>query len=562
MKKNLIFVFFLLAVLNFSCKKIQEETPPTETKKRNNKSMSISTSQGGVQLQNPYKTSLMASAYTQVKQNNPNFPDLYVRTTHLYVKVTPADSLQIEALSCDSLIELYNYPLDRSFKPEDDPEVMFEPTEAELKMGIMHSQYACIPVGYNFPQNIPYEILDELYVPELDPRINDENGIMDMYDEVTDSLEVRAFNMTGNDIEEEQTENMTQGRGVTMERRHRKFNPKGRATRIDDEFNTATTQIPIHGVKVRARRWFNTKSTFTDANGNYQITYRFRRPVNYSIDWSQRDFQMRNTNLFLRPARYKGPKRRGDWNVHFSRQVNERQLHFSVIFQAAHDYYYNKQVDIRTPPTRHLYRKLQISAMKRTQSASGHAGDYSSFLGNAIRIFNPGQLTQFTYGVTIHELAHASHWRMNNIPFYCIRKVVKESWARAVETIFTSQRYRNYGLAGYVYRFEFQGTPSNDPNVIAGYTQIGIDLADERNQRFIRPNRNPADDHLFADDNVTGFTLRQVEDALVNARTLEHWRDALLNMNTGVRGADINNLFNFYITLGINSCPACHFCTF
>jgi hypothetical protein len=68
--------------------------------------------------------------------------------------------------------------------------------------------------------------------------------------------------------------------------------------------------------------------------------------------------------------------------------------------------------------------------------------------------------------------------------------------------------------------------------------------------------------NLKINDNVTGLTLRQVENALINARTLEHWRDALLNMNTGVRGADINNLFNFYITLGINSCPACHFCTF
>ena len=41
--------------------------------------------------------------------------------------------------------------------------------------------------------------------------------------------------------------------------------------------------LPVENIKVRVRRWFTVRTDYTDANGNYCISHRFRRPVNYSV---------------------------------------------------------------------------------------------------------------------------------------------------------------------------------------------------------------------------------------------------------------------------------------
>ncbi|TAE73907.1 MAG: hypothetical protein EAZ85_05890 [Bacteroidetes bacterium] len=538
-------------VLFNSCRKAEEKVLP-----ENHQPQKVQ-NRLGVQLKNPYKKTLMDSAYQLVKENNPDLPNLIIKTTHLYVKFSPLDSLQAEALSCDTLFSLYNYPLDYKYEVGQDPDEFYEPAEDRMKNKLPPVQYASIPVGYTMPLNIPYEVLAELYIPDLDKTISDEQGVKTEYETVVDSLEIRAFNLTGNDIDEE--DEQIAGRPTTKSHR-RRFNPAGRVQREDNVIGT----VPVHGCKVRARRWFNTQTTLTDVNGNYNITYRFRRPVNYSIDWSRNDFAIRRSQWF--GAYYRGPKRRGNWNPNFSRSLNERQLHFATIFQAAHDYYYNRMVDIRTPPVKRWLRKLVISAMERNSSDSGATGDFAAWRWwiswPDIRIFNPGAQTQDTYATTIHELAHASHWAMNNVPLYCVRSVVVESWARAVEIMFTSQRYRNYGMVNFLYGGGWQDVPSSNANIMRGYTQVGFDLVDDQNQRFVRANRNINEDRLFANDNVTGFTLREVENAVRNARTLEDWRNAMVNINPNIRAIDLNELFNFYMNLNISACPGCFMCTY
>ncbi|TAE19476.1 MAG: hypothetical protein EAY72_00245, partial [Bacteroidetes bacterium] len=417
-------------VLFNACRKAEEKVHP-----ENHQPQKLQKKQMGVQLKNPYKKTLMDSAYQLVKENNPNLPHLTIRTTHLYVKFMPADSLQMEAISCDTVLSFESYPLDYRYEVGEDPNELAELVAADtFKNQIPSPQYTCVPVGYTMPANIPYEILAELYIPELDKFITDEEGIKTDYETIVDSLETRAFNMTGNDIDEEDGE--IAGRPTTKSHRS-KFNPSGRVQREDDLVGT----VPVHGCKVRARRWFNIQTTLTDGNGNYRITYRFRRPVNYSIVWHRQDFEIRRGALFS--SIHRGPKRKGDWNPHFSRSLNERQLHFAVIFQAAHDYYYNRLVDIRTPPVKRVLRHLRISSMNRDKGNTG--GDFAAWrwwIGwPDIRIFSPGASTQNTYATTIHELAHASHWAMINRGLRCIDAPVAESWASAVEHFFTNERY-------------------------------------------------------------------------------------------------------------------------
>ena len=64
--------------------------------------------------------------------------------------------------------------------------------------------------------------------------------------------------------------------------------PSG-TVRIED---TELGWQPVQGGKVRARRWFTTKTSITNSNGYFR-TGSFRRPANYSIVWETYQFSIR-----------------------------------------------------------------------------------------------------------------------------------------------------------------------------------------------------------------------------------------------------------------------------
>jgi hypothetical protein len=128
------------------------------------------------------------------------------------------------------------------------------------------------------------------------------------------------------------------------------------------------------------------------------------------------------------------------------------------------------------------------------------------------------------------------------------RLLMKESWAKGVETIVTNQRYRML-FAAYV------GSNSNTLNITNGwngnkqrdivadmdeYSPLVIDLNDNLNQNLLAGTNN-----TLPIDRVSGYTILQMQNALNNSRTLVEWRNKLVNNNNNATEANINDVFNY-----------------
>ena len=152
---------------------------------------------------------------------------------------------------------------------------------------------------------------------------------------------------------------------------------------------------------------------------------------------------------------------------------------------------------------------------------------------NQIKIWNPQRDSRDIYSTTIHELAHASHWHMNHADFNNTETKVKESWARGVQWELTTMSYPDYGGA---------------PTIRPYYTQVVVDLIDDRAplDRFGSPrNINMGSENLTQDD-VSGYTIRQVEDALRGRKSWLSWRDNLKNKYANASEENLDALFDHW----------------
>ncbi len=158
-------------------------------------------------------------------------------------------------------------------------------------------QYTVVKPNYKFP-NIKHEILSELFIPQNSEGYSEEESknirgrLPAKYSKSysLDNLETVSLYLTNNLSQEEkqQIENNTNSSiklrrvcifwGAICWNVPDPWNPSGRV-RIQD---AKLGWQPIKGVKVRARRWFTTKTAITDSNGYFKIGS-FKRAVNYSM---------------------------------------------------------------------------------------------------------------------------------------------------------------------------------------------------------------------------------------------------------------------------------------
>ncbi|RAJ12162.1 hypothetical protein [Olleya aquimaris] len=166
-----------------------------------------------------------------------------------------------------------------------------------------------------------------------------------------------------------------------------------------------------------------------------------------------------------------------------------------------------------------------------------------------------GKNSDEVYSTTIHEIAHASHW-VNNVFVYddivqdaflghsaAIRnnnRRLLESWATTVEIAFALERYTNvFNVAGYEYLYgNFQNLMIQDQN---HYTSGGWDMIDDINQRTDPDFGNG--DLDFPADNVSGYSITQLENALFTANSWWKWRDNIINMYDNPTEGNLFELF-------------------
>lgn len=149
----------IIAAILYSCVKepieIEKTLQTGKTIPANNSVIATRTVNASefIRQANPYGISNMQKVYDDYEV------DITLEPTDLYVKFMPTDSSQLRTLH-ESGLELFDYPLDIELNAGD---IYINDSIPE---GTLTWVYTTVKPEYTFPTDIPYEILEECYIPE------------------------------------------------------------------------------------------------------------------------------------------------------------------------------------------------------------------------------------------------------------------------------------------------------------------------------------------------------------------------------------------------------------
>ncbi len=507
------------------------------------------------EIPNPYKLSHAQTALENLKATNTRITmPTTIRTTSKYVVFKPATITQADSLFLKTDLELFPYPL--HLEIEGNLEEYREPTLTDEQPDWL---YTVVRADFQFPTDVPYQVLENLYIPYDDENIaNAQREVLPQFMEWLDEFERNAEIAAGIPAEEAQ--------------RRGRWTPSGRIQVFDntviDPLNPnliINRAIPCHGAKVRIRNGVLFFYTLTDMNGNFNFGRSVRNKVNYGIVWEREDYIIKDMSSLRRitrlPAFLNGPKLNTAWNTTIT---DRKHSYFATIHRAACDYYYHTPFGLQTPPKNTWLNKGKIHIAAYLREGSNHTGYFSAIVGLAfggtglgIAIFDADRMKIDVYATTIHELGHATHWELrgrSDIYFanhtHC---ELRESWADAVAWAITSYKYRFFlgGNQPFSYNNNVHQllTPDSQ-DMRSGYTPLMIDLIDEENQslRFNPPANN------LPSDEVRNFSIKDCENALQgNVNNFGDFYQRLVNTPTAQNQLTaFDTLFEFYYSLSFN----------
>lgn len=550
-----------------------------------------------------------------------------IKPNILYVKFTPQNVEEESLLKKDSTLALIDYPLGYEY---DDA---FFTNRPALKEGEIATYYTSVPVDKKLPEGVTFEIMEEMYLPQEDEGLENstkasfyrtaKNGVGDFID----VLLHQAFEQTGNEgldglgiLRKEIPESENKLLGIEI---GSKWLPEGTLRIWDD--NTGSTRtyrkifvryeyydcdlspniletpsadlvsanriepiegcrrsiyryewddnpgsyLPLKGAQVLLRDTYTIGNEITDSSGYFRFDHK-RGEKRYIIQWERYQYSIRNGNLWQ--AEYRGPKKHSRWNHDIKGGETE---YFANIHRGAHLYYYGDIGGLTRPPSNDSFWSTQVKIAGIDKDGTSSHKQQFRYGGVAprIKIKAYGEPTEQVIGTTIHELAHAVHWRIdrgayNNIvwdayidptvssiinnndlgPTARNNRRLLESWATGVEIFLTRRFYRSIGDTTYEYRNSrlngtrmgnYQTVTVND-NRGQFYTTVFWDMTDTFNQR----RDFGANYSNLPLDNVSGFTMPQLEDALKGAEYWTEYRNNVLSQNPGISTTEnINALF-------------------
>lgn len=513
----------------------------------------------GEQFNNPYTVQNMQEALNALSASGELSENPFeVRITHRYIKYTPSNEAEYDALISDSNLVFYDYPLDHEIVVQgnfyhDSSIPDTQPTP----------QYVVVPDGYSLNTSISHDILAELYIPEEDKQLLGE-GLNENLSFGKLLLE-QAFNNAGTFFEP--------------------FNPwegSGGGSSIPQVNGTIRTYdtrlnqyIPLQGVEVTARRNFTTRKGTVSANGTYSLSGDpFNRSANYTIHFERNPrFKVMNSTSLNNAKIVRNNISGNTWNYDIADGLD--CMH-ATMFRAAYHYYF-KNIGGLNRPSHHLDNVIKIIS-KSTDNLSNNDEVFVSgkfrywILGRKIKIARYQQnstnerISDQLFSTTIHELAHYSHYNIiggnSNIYHRKIDDIIAESWATAIQWQITSivyNEYRtylgianlnNYGKPGYYY-FQSNFRPIthayqywNPHNYSSAYTSLFINIIDDYNElnEILSPYSNGS-----VDDRVKNYTLSGIESYLDEIYTLDELTHELKQRKPfGISDSDIDLLINHY----------------
>lgn len=359
----------------------------------------------GSRLENPYKTENVTRALQELYPTKADRVE--VAPTDYYVRFLPSDKAEYDYLESLGL-ELVDHPLDYEIAVDGD--WYHDP---EVPENCVTWQYAVVPVGFKFPQDIEYEIIHDCYIINSD-RQTRADGID------WEAVERQAYIMTGNESRLEETSTRA-GRG--------KMCPSGRITIVDEHANGGRP-FGVAGVRISCNSFVKFDHAYTDRDGYYRMNRSFSSKLRYRLVFkNQKGFSI-GLNLILVPASVStlGRAEPAGVNMTVTSGSDERLFRRCVVNNAAYDYFErcgSSDMNISLPPS-----DVRIWIFKGMEASSAvmlhhgtilSASEISSFLGRyavLVKFLLP-DITVGTegkndyrsiYSVTCHEMAHASHF--------------------------------------------------------------------------------------------------------------------------------------------------------
>ena len=498
----------VLGLALYSCKQKNDVLPTAS----NNEGVNNNTEMTQLvrKLENPYSVANMQKAYDNLQKSNARISTdgIEVTTTHKYIKFKPKNNQELEILKDDTTLVLYSYPMDYEITQGS---YYHDPS---IPDSLPTYQYCSVPTDKKLSNGVEYEILENLYIPD-ENKDGVSATLRKASDESVTALVDEALKITGN------LEPTPSNARVTAS----SWRPAGRIRVWDDVNNTWKG---VEGVIVKARRWFTTHQGMVDGNGNYSCDGTFKRDANYSLDWERYDFALREG--WLDGANINGPKKEGNWDNDFN---GDKNAFHAKVFIGAYHYYYKDIKGLRRPPQNGTFKTqmhIRCYNEKNTESDGDHREERRFLgLGNQLKIYNPQNKIDRLFATTVHELAHASHWNMwrQGEDFDNSDKIVKESWAKGVEWVLTKDVYNNYPIDYY----RKKNLDHENEKSYYNYTGIVQDMIDN---------------DFSGGDQVSGYTIRDIEDALQGQKTWSGWRDNIKNKYNNATENNLDNLFDYW----------------
>ena len=482
----------------------------------------------GNRIPNPYSLENIKAAFNRLpEETKAGYSESDIIATHTYIAFTPSNEDELYAVKAikDDEMVLYHYPQDYEIS---DGRIVKDPRFT--KNGYSY-KWAYVPKGYDLSKiKCPYEILYDVYSPDIELPDTKE-GIKPLPYSLRLAIEKESYRLCGQTM-------------ISIPQTKAAVAPSGCVKFWDIDYNSYRG---VNGFKVRAVRGLHSCFMNTDAYGNFSTTDTFLYNFKYEFYFRRTDFEIRDGDdddeIIYTFNDYHGPIYK-----FFS---DDQMCFWASIDRAAIVYYYLDNKGLRRPPMESdNTARLAIRAYCGSGDAYGYFTyeDYWIF-GNRpiVKVYRDEgtgtpvrRSNEDIFATTIHELAHAAHWRNNSNSFYQTENIVVESFARGVQWIITSDSYPGYSVPFY-YRKSYTGVVQD---LIDGYGTKTCAIYAYWDANGILTPHSLSKSYT---DNVSGFTPSQIEEAVRQSTTWTQWWTNLINNNPGVASTtDIIAAFDFW----------------
>lgn len=413
-----LYLLLLSGLLLASC--VKEELPqPSEGEEPLTAAVTRSIGE-----KDPYKLSLVQEVL-DAKLAQMGQPRIVLEPTHQYVCFSPTDSAQVARLEALDLITSYN-PVGEEGKPIPEPD---EDTQDEIL-----PLYSVVPIGFQFPEDIPYTKIYDVYIQSLggagSASGSEEQLSTDLFKDVlTQTLAATGHTSVATRAGESQQE----------------WNPSARFRFHVDVGDNSDTILPLKQLNVVVVQGSNQKRYYTDADGRITVTDKFIGPVDYQVGWDSEHFVIRQGNTWTRRGSlYKGHAEPLD-------TVLTSQCGLDYFLAGSHRALTAYYTEPNLVPGLVREQKLLNIGIVDKETPFGWEGRYVPILTavigeHALTMYAKASADNYhssksAMQTTFHELGHASHYYKDAGSYSAMylfgRRKDMESWANGVSYAYT-----------------------------------------------------------------------------------------------------------------------------